>query len=150
MKDTALARVKADTNNLRTFSTKCLTILFIAVLCWPTGVITMTSKSAEPLTNPAHEQHDDPAKTDENWHEASVDAIDEGIARLLVGSAGNIYEIDARRLPEGAIPGTSLLLTGPLTAGLEAVSIGVDTATTKARQGRVRNKLDLLRQRSTD
>ncbi|MBK1734156.1 hypothetical protein CKO15_02430 [Halorhodospira abdelmalekii] len=83
-------------------------------------------------------------------HEATVDAVDEGIARLLVGPAGEVYEIAAERLPAAAVPGTTLRLSGHLTPGLEAVTFTVDAAATAARQGRVRSKLERLRQRSAE
>lgn len=79
---------------------------------------------------------------------ATVDAIDEGVARLLVGAhPSTVYEIPADRLPEGAEEGTALRIEGALTDGLEHAILTLDPVATEQRRERVRSKLDRLRGR---
>ena len=79
---------------------------------------------------------------------ATVDAIDEGVARLIVGAhPSTVYEVAADRLPEGAEEGASLRIVGVLTDGLEHASLTLDPMETEQRRKRVRSKLDRLRGR---
>ncbi|MCG5534007.1 DUF3006 domain-containing protein [Halorhodospira sp. 9621] len=80
---------------------------------------------------------------------ATVDAIDEGVARLIVGAHPSaVYKVAADRLPEGAEEGASLRIEGVLTDGLEHASLTLEPMETEQRRNRVRSKLDRLRGRS--
>ncbi|ABM62080.1 DUF3006 domain-containing protein [Halorhodospira halophila] len=80
---------------------------------------------------------------------ATVDAIEDGVARLLVGlDPAAVYEVEVDRLPEGVEEGSALRIEGALTDGLRKAHFTLDPAATEARRERVRTKLDQLRGRS--
>lgn len=77
---------------------------------------------------------------------ATVDAIEAGIARLLVGvHPAKTMTVDASALPEGAREGSALQIEGPLTAGLREARLTLDPEAAQQRQNRVRHKLERLR-----
>ena len=90
--------------------------------------------------------------TDERqWIEATLDAIDEGVARVLVGGEGWSRTVAAERLPGGAQPGETLRIY-PGRGGLEDLTdarMERDLDATAERQSRIRSKLARLRGRGS-
>lgn len=77
---------------------------------------------------------------------ATVDRVDAGLARVLVGDyPPQVHTIDAERLPRGAGEGTALRIQGALTDGLRHARLVLDPEATARRQERVRSKLQRLR-----
>jgi hypothetical protein len=73
---------------------------------------------------------------------AVVDRIDDGIAVLLVGPAGDQHELDADRLPDGVGDGDVVAVT---IDGDDIVVGEVDRALTDARRAKAEQRLARIR-----
>lgn len=79
--------------------------------------------------------------------EATIDSIDQGLARILIGAEASMEIVPVNRLPSGTVGGDNVMVYMPESGKIEEATFSPAPQATEERHERIAGSLDERRNR---